>query len=193
MVFSFAKTLWLCDKKCDFRDLRPIERGGKDPHPQDFSLTKKTARFTKGQIRPYYGHFCGKKNTGRGLVVKRLGVLSKVQTLNLVLGVGVFSPLPNQDSQFCFSVCQPIQMKSRPKILRQRNHNRIREKNANLWHFEALWRLVLLRCQPVRRFNFPIQECKCKCDRPQLWKENALGARRPFLDTHKGHSRTLTT
>ena len=27
--------------------------GGKDPHPQDFSLTKKTARFTKGQFRPY--------------------------------------------------------------------------------------------------------------------------------------------
>ena len=29
-------------------------KGGKDPHPQDFSLTKKTARFTKGQFRPYY-------------------------------------------------------------------------------------------------------------------------------------------
>ena len=26
---------------------------GKDPHPQDFSLTKKTARFTTGQFRPY--------------------------------------------------------------------------------------------------------------------------------------------
>ena len=24
-----------------------FERGEKDPHPQDFSLTKKTARFTK--------------------------------------------------------------------------------------------------------------------------------------------------
>ena len=34
------------------------------------------------------------KYTGRGLVVKRPGVLSKVQILNLVLGVGVFSPLP---------------------------------------------------------------------------------------------------
>ena len=33
--------------------------------------------------------------TGRGLVVKRLGVLSKVQMLNLVLGVGVFSLLPS--------------------------------------------------------------------------------------------------
>ena len=34
------------------------------------------------------------KYTGGGLVVKRPGVLSKVQMLNLVLGVGVFSPLP---------------------------------------------------------------------------------------------------
>ena len=34
------------------------------------------------------------KYTGRGLVVKRPGVLSKVQLLNLVLGVGVFSLLP---------------------------------------------------------------------------------------------------
>ena len=30
-----------------------IWKGGKDPHPQDFSLTKKTARFTEGQFRPY--------------------------------------------------------------------------------------------------------------------------------------------
>ena len=34
------------------------------------------------------------KCTGRGLVVKRPGVLSKVQMLTLVLGVGVFSLLP---------------------------------------------------------------------------------------------------
>ena len=34
------------------------------------------------------------KYTGRGLVVKRPGVLSEVQLLNLVLGVGVFSLLP---------------------------------------------------------------------------------------------------
>ena len=32
------------------------------------------------------------KCTGRGLVVKRPGVLNKVQMLNLVLGVGVFFP-----------------------------------------------------------------------------------------------------
>ena len=30
-----------------------VWKGGKDPHPQDFSLTKKTARFTKDQFRPY--------------------------------------------------------------------------------------------------------------------------------------------
>ena len=35
------------------------------------------------------------KCTGRGLVVKQPGVLSKVQMLNLVLGVGVFSLLPS--------------------------------------------------------------------------------------------------
>ena len=35
------------------------------------------------------------KCTERGLVVKRPGVLSKVQLLNLVLGVGVFSLLPS--------------------------------------------------------------------------------------------------
>ena len=36
------------------------------------------------------------KCTGRGLVVKRLGVLSKVQMLTFVLGVGVFSLLPRK-------------------------------------------------------------------------------------------------
>ena len=36
------------------------------------------------------------KYTGRGLIVKRPGVLSKVQMLNLVLGVGVFSLLPTK-------------------------------------------------------------------------------------------------
>ena len=35
------------------------------------------------------------KYTGRGLVVKRPGVLSKVQMLNLVLGVAVFYLFPN--------------------------------------------------------------------------------------------------
>ena len=30
-----------------------FESGEKTPTPQDFSLTRKTARFTKGQFRPY--------------------------------------------------------------------------------------------------------------------------------------------
>ena len=83
--------------------LENIEKGGKGPHPQDFGLTKKTARFTKGQFSSLLRTENGLttdifvvKCTGRGLVVKRLGVLSKVQTLNLVLGVGVFSPLPKK-------------------------------------------------------------------------------------------------
>ena len=36
------------------------------------------------------------KRAGRGLVVKRPGVLSKIQMLHLVLGVGVFSLLPRK-------------------------------------------------------------------------------------------------
>ena len=58
-------------------------------------LTRTTACFTKvakERKRPYYGHFCGKMH--RGLVAKRPGVLSRVQMLNLVLGVRVFSLLP---------------------------------------------------------------------------------------------------
>ena len=41
------------------------------------------------------------KCTGRGLVVKRPGVLSKVQMLNLVLGVGVFSLPPKNVTRSC--------------------------------------------------------------------------------------------
>ena len=39
-----------------------------------------------------------------GLVVERPGVLSKVQMLNLVLGVGVFSLLPTEGSRWCFQM-----------------------------------------------------------------------------------------
>ena len=70
---------------------------GKDPRPQDFSLTKKTARFTKGQFRPENGLttvIFVVKYTGKGLVEKRPGVLSKVQMLSFVLGLFVFSLLP---------------------------------------------------------------------------------------------------
>ena len=76
--------------------------GEKTPTPKISALVRKRpvllrAKFvlTKDRQRPYYGHFCGVKYTGRGLVVKRPGVLSKVQMLTLVLGVGVFSCLPS--------------------------------------------------------------------------------------------------
>ena len=49
--------------------------------------------LTKDQKRPYYGHFCGKIHR-EGSCSKAAGVLSKVQMLKLVLGVGVFSILP---------------------------------------------------------------------------------------------------
>ena len=48
------------------------------------------------------------KCTGRGLAVKRPGVLSKVQMLNLVLGVGgVFSLLPNSFRHFFANLLLP--------------------------------------------------------------------------------------
>ena len=46
------------------------------------------------------------KCTGRGLVVKRPGVLSKVQTLDLVLGVGVFSLLPTSGATISAASCR---------------------------------------------------------------------------------------
>ena len=58
-------------------------KGGKAPHPQDFSLTKKTARFTKGPISSLLRtenrlttDIFVVKYTGRGLLVKRPEVLS---------------------------------------------------------------------------------------------------------------------
>ena len=41
------------------------------------------------------------KYTGKGLVAKRPGVLSKVQMLTLVLGVRVFSLLPTCSGVWC--------------------------------------------------------------------------------------------
>ena len=56
-------TSWLTRRKCLFLGFGgethklfcPVNcwKGGKDPHPQDFSLTKRTARFTTGEFRPY--------------------------------------------------------------------------------------------------------------------------------------------
>ena len=55
------------------------------------------------------------KYTGRGLVVKRPGVLSKVQMLTLVLGVGVFPLLPT----FC---CKDIPTKCENERKVQNGH-----------------------------------------------------------------------
>ena len=48
------------------------------------------------------------KYKGRGLVVKRPGVLSKVQMLTLALGVGVFSLLPKQVRQLASGGMPPV-------------------------------------------------------------------------------------
>ena len=101
----------ICDKrhnnlrhgaKRSERESEKSAKGGKDPHTQDLSLSKKQpvllrANFVLTKDRNglttdiFVVEF-----TGRGLVVKRLGVLSKVQMLNLVLGVRVFSLLPKK-------------------------------------------------------------------------------------------------
>ena len=86
-----------------------IERGEKTPTPKISALLRKRpvllrANFvlTKDRKRLTTDIFVV-KYTGRGLVVKRPGVLSKVQMLNLVLGVGVFSLLPKACGTLCFS------------------------------------------------------------------------------------------
>ena len=79
----------------------PLSVSGKTlkgtPTPKISALLRKRPVFTKGQgaktalLRTFFVVKCA----GRGLVVKRPGVLNKVLMLNLVLGVGVFSLLPN--------------------------------------------------------------------------------------------------
>ena len=54
------------------------------------------------------------KCTGRGLVVKQPGVLSKVQMLNLVLGVGVFSLLPSRGQRRMDAAQQAFALPIRP-------------------------------------------------------------------------------
>ena len=75
---------------------RNIERGGKTPTPKASALLRKRpvlprANFvlTKDRKRPYYGHFCGRLHR-EGSCSKAARVPSKVQMLNLVLGVGSF-------------------------------------------------------------------------------------------------------
>ena len=46
--------------------------------------------------------------TGGGLAAKRPGGLSKVQMLTLVLGVGVFSPLPTQHNLLAWLPLQKL-------------------------------------------------------------------------------------
>ena len=76
-------------------------RGEKTPTPKISALLRKRPVLLSGPISSLLRTENGfttdifvVKCTGRGLVVKRPGVLSKVQMLNLVLGVGVFSLLP---------------------------------------------------------------------------------------------------
>ena len=81
--------------------LAVFQKGKEKKIREDFGLTKTTARFTLRATFVLTKDRTGLtmdifvvKCTGRGLAVKRPGVLSKVQMLNLVLGVGVFSLLP---------------------------------------------------------------------------------------------------
>ena len=74
------------------------QRGEKAPTPKISALLRKRpvvlkANFvlTKDRKRPYYGHLCGKMHR-EGLVVKRPGVLSKVQTQDSCLGGGGLFP-----------------------------------------------------------------------------------------------------
>ena len=83
-----------------------IERGEKTPTPKISALLRKrpvllSANFvlTKDRKWPYYGHFCGEMHR-EGSCSKAAGVLSKVQMLNLVLGVGVFFPSSNKRPLF---------------------------------------------------------------------------------------------
>ena len=92
-VRNLKNTIW----KTPFGTLRE-----KTPTPKISALLRKRpvllrANFvlTKDRKRPYDEHFCGKLHREGSCSIKRPGVLSKVQMLNLVLRVGVFSLLPN--------------------------------------------------------------------------------------------------
>ena len=74
---------------------RFFERGETTPTPKISALLRKRPVLLKVNFVLTKDRNGVVKYTGRGLVVKRPGVLSKVQLLTLVLGVGVFSLLPN--------------------------------------------------------------------------------------------------
>ena len=77
-----------------------IGRGEKTPTPKISALLRKQPVLLRANVvltKDRNGltmDILVVKCTGRRLVVKRPGVLGKVQMLNLVLGVGVFSLLP---------------------------------------------------------------------------------------------------
>ena len=107
-----AASLWQC------HHLRMmLERGEKTSTPKISALLRKrpvllraNVVLTKDRKRPYYGHFCGKIH-GWGLVVKRPELLSKVQMLNLALGVGGLFP-----SSAC--VCRVVRSLPGPLMFR---------------------------------------------------------------------------
>ena len=93
------KGIW-CGIQEDAR-IEKFERGEKTPTPKISADYQENGLFFWGPISSLLRTENGLttdilvvKYTGRGLVVRRPGVLSKVQMLNLVLGVGVFSLLP---------------------------------------------------------------------------------------------------
>ena len=79
-----------------------VERGEKTPTPKISALLRKRPVLLKANFvltkdrNGLATDIFVVKYTGRGLVVKLPGVLSKVQMLTLVLGVGVFSLLPGK-------------------------------------------------------------------------------------------------
>ena len=90
------------------------------------------------------------KCIGRGLVVKRPGVLSRVQMLNLVLGVGVFCPFfqnktstpqPQRITRFCRAHTNGG--------VRQRTLKRVLRRVLETAFEKVLGRRVLRRCLAV--------------------------------------------
>ena len=101
----FCYTSSFCTVKKSFWSHRATKtgRGEKTPTPKISALVRKRPVLLSGPIPSLLRTENGLntdifvvKYTGRGLVVKRPGVLSKVQMLDLVLGVGVFSLLPKR-------------------------------------------------------------------------------------------------
>ena len=112
------------------------------------------------------------KYTGRGLVVKRLGVLSKVQMLNLVLGVGAFSLLP-----IVAGLCP---QSPRAKFLRSFS-KRSAKNAAKFWrNFSQIFVLQFPGKMAAKNFtknprHFP------RCTKLSFFAALTLGASGPFV------------